>query len=354
MCRIVFLIISFTLSFYSHAQQNGTFTIEGQLGKILPHTAKILPIIPATTTGYSLSYQHTFQDNKTQKKFYIGVHLHHQDNHSQVLGNLWSLYIQSQWNLYRERLFFELSQGISYATNPYNPQTNYRNIAYGTSLMPSTALRLLYKQPISKYLQFRTTLSLYHHSNGLIKSPNTGTNTAAIGVGISYTPQLQSPTPFDLYTIERPRYFHSIYLATGMSEGHIARMGSKPFLHLGYCFNKNTTGGLWKIGSEVFLSKAIKDLTPYLAEAFPEKNRDPNADWKRVGVFLGYEKQIHHWAIDAKMGYYIYDHYKEQSNLYQKIGLKYYWNEKIAATLSLKTHFANADALEFGIQYDLL
>lgn len=354
MRQIVLLTIGLTLSLYGNAQPKELFIIEGQVGKILPHTAKILSILPNNTTAYALSYEHTFQDKQTKKNFEVGASFHYQNNHSRSLGNLWNLYLHTQWNLYRERLFFELGQGVSYATNPYHPQTNYKNIAYGTSLMPSTSLRFVYKQPIGNYLQLRTILALYHHSNGLMKAPNTGTNTASIGVGLSYLPKQTPPTLFDVYIIERPRYFHSIYLATGRNEGPIARMGSKPFLHLGYAFNKNTPIGLWKIGSELFLSKALKDLTPYIAEAFPEKNKDPNADWKRVGLFLGYEKQIHRWGIDAKMGYYIYDHYKEQGVFYQKMGLKYYWNKKIASTLSLKTHFENAEALELGIQYDLL
>ena len=39
-----------------------------------------------------------------------------------------------------------LAQGIAYATNPYDRDSNFRNLAYGTKFMPSTYLSLNYNK----------------------------------------------------------------------------------------------------------------------------------------------------------------------------------------------------------------
>ena len=45
----------------------------------------------------------------------------------------------------------------------------------------------------------------------------------------------------------------------------------------------------FQVGVEAFFSKALQEEIKYRSVAFPEEPSDPNADYKRVGAFLGYE-----------------------------------------------------------------
>ena len=50
---------------------------------------------------------------------------------------------------------------------------------------------------------------------------------------------------------------------------------------------------------------------------------------------------------------YVYKPYQPNDWLYTKIGFKYYFNENVFSSMILKTHYAVAEVLEFGIGYRL-
>ena len=54
-----------------------------------------------------------------------------------------------------------------------------------------------------------------------------------------------------------------------------------------------------------------------------------------------------------QLGVYVYKPYKPEEWLYTKIGLKYYFTDNIYGSMILKSHFATAEVLEFGIGYRL-
>ncbi|MEG1022726.1 MAG: acyloxyacyl hydrolase, partial [Myroides sp.] len=108
-----------------------------------------------------------------------------------------------------------------------------------------------------------------------------------------------------------------------------------------------------QVGAEVFLSNSLKELIPFLATSFPEEGMDKNTDWKRVGVFVGYEWYLNKLTAEGNIGYYVHDEYKKNGSLYQRLGLRYYVTPNVFGVMSLKTHFAKAEAFEVGVGYKL-
>jgi hypothetical protein len=100
---------------------------------------------------------------------------------------------------------------------------------------------------------------------------------------------------------------------------------------------------------EAFFSKALEEEIHYRSVAFPEMPSDPEADYKRVGGFLGYELFINNWSVVAQLGYYLYYPYDFEGRVYNRLGLKYYFSEKWFGTVSVKSHIATAESVEFGI-----
>jgi hypothetical protein len=83
--------------------------------------------------------------------------------------------------------------------------------------------------------------------------------------------------------------------------------------------------------------------------AYPEASLDPNTDYKRVGVFIGHELFINRISLEAQVGYYVYQPFKKDIPVYDRVGIKYYVTDKIFAGFTIKTHMFLAEALEFGI-----
>ena len=86
---------------------------------------------------------------------------------------------------------------------------------------------------------------------------------------------------------------------------------------------------------------------------FLKEDNTKNYDFKRAGVFIGYELQINKLAPFVNLGYYYYNPSSFGDTLYNRIGLKRYFGKKeeIYGLLSVKSHAAKAEALEFGIGY---
>ena len=74
-----------------------------------------------------------------------------------------------------------------------------------------------------------------------------------------------------------------------------------------------------------------------------------NEDYRRIGIFAGHELFINKLSLLTQLGYYVYYPYDFEGRTYFRIGLKRYFGEKLFGALTLKSHGAKAEAVEFGI-----
>ena len=87
----------------------------------------------------------------------------------------------------------------------------------------------------------------------------------------------------------------------------------------------------------------------YQSLAFPELEVSADDDYKRVGVFVGHELFINQMSVISQLGYYVYYPFDFEGRVYNRIGLKRYFGDNIFAAITLKSHGAKAEAVEFGI-----
>lgn len=360
--RSVFKHFFFAILFFTstvRAQNFDDWFVEGNYytGSIIPHSQQISHLITAKPEGFLLSFNRKTVGDKPWESFYnfpdYGFTLHYQNNHNPELGNLYGAFAHLNFYFFNRNLQLRVAQGIAYATNPYDRETNFRNVAYGTKFMPSTYLALNFnKQNLWNGLGFQAGLVFLHHSNATLKTPNTSTNTLGLQIGLNYSFNHQEPNRRFSSQVDNfdTRIKYVVSFKSGINEGHIFGMGQKPFYHFNVYAEKrlNRTGSI-QLGSELFLSETIKEIIPILANSFPESNISAETDYKRIGVFAGYEMYINKLSLEGQMGVYVYDQYKQNGSLYQRLGMKYNVTERIFGSMSLKTHFAKAEALEFGI-----
>ena len=104
-----------------------------------------------------------------------------------------------------------------------------------------------------------------------------------------------------------------------------------------------------QLGSELFLTTSNKEYINFQSIAYPENHIDSNTDYKRVGIFIGHELFINRISLETQLGYYIYQPFKSEQPIYDRLGMKYYITNKFFTGVSVKTHGFLAEAMEFVI-----
>ncbi|WP_339610239.1 acyloxyacyl hydrolase [uncultured Planktosalinus sp.] len=328
-------------------------------GTILEHNPEIGHLITDHPEGMVVQYNiKSFGLKEWERRHNYpdwGLTFSYQDMKNQYLGELYGLYSHISWYFLKRNLRLSVSQGIAYATNPYHPDDNYLNNAFGSDFLSATILKLnYYEEHLWNGFGFQTGISLFHYSNGNYTAPNTSTNTFALNVGVNYNFNLESLPEFIPY--KREKYSEPIKMnflvRFGVNESDVIGLGKAPFIIISTFADKRLSkSSSVYAGAELFLSYFLRDLIEYRSIAYPEFNISGNEDFKRVGVFAGYQLRINKLAPFVNAGYYIYYPYDFEGRIYNRLGLKRYFGKKeqLFGIVSVKAHAAKAEALELGL-----
>lgn len=73
----------------------------------------------------------------------------------------------------------------------------------------------------------------------------------------------------------------------------------------------------------------------------------------RPGFHVGHQLEFGHLSFINQMGVYLYAKDKSDGPVYLRTALRYKLSNKAIVNLALKTHWAKADFVEFGLGYKL-
>lgn len=344
------------LAFSQNNQQSSYIDVNYFKGNIALHNDDILHLITGHPEGVILSWnKKTFGENDWEQRFNYpdyGVSFAYQNLKNDVLGNNYSLYAHYNFYFFKRNLMFRIGQGLAFTTNPYDKIKNHKNIAFGTKFMSSTYAMLNYKKErIFDKFGLQAGLSLIHYSNANVKAPNTSINSITLNVGVVYDLNGEEEYISDLtdekYT-EPIKY--NLVFRSGINESDVVGSGQFPFYILSaYADKRINHKSAIQLGADVFFSNFLKEYIHYRHVAFPEDGEDGKADYKRVGIFAGHELFVNKMSLLTQLGYYIYYPYDFEGRSYFRVGLKRYFGDKWFGALTLKSHGAKAEAVEFGI-----
>ena len=194
---------------------------------------------------------------------------------------------------------------------------------------------------------------LIHYSNANFRAPNTSTNTFAFTIGANYsfnsekTPEYIPSSEVKSYK-EKIKY--NLVFRTGRNESDVIGVGQFPFYIISaYADKRLNRKSAIQFGADVFFSMFLEELIYYYSVAFPEFDVSGDDDWKRAGIFVGHELFINKISLVTQLGYYVYYPYDFEGRFYNRVGLKRYFGDKIFGAITLKSHGAKAEAVEFGI-----
>lgn len=346
---------------FAQEQESATFSsidVNYFKGNIALHNDDILHLITGHPEGIIVSWnKKTFGKNTWEQRYNYpdyGVSFSYQNLKNEVLGNNYALYGHYNFYFFNRNLMVRIGQGLAYTTNPYDKETNFKNIAFGSKIMSSTYVMINYKKErVFDNFGVQAGFSLIHYSNANVRAPNTSINSLTINAGVTYNfddedPEYQYDLSDDNKFTEPIKY--NLVFRSGINESDVVGSGKFPFYILSaYADKRLNHKSAIQFGVDAFASNFLKELIYYKTVAFPEENVDADADYKRLGLFVGHELFINKLSIVTQLGYYVYYPFDFEGRVYQRIGLKRYFGDQWFATITLKSHAAKAEAVEFGI-----
>ncbi|WP_291962401.1 acyloxyacyl hydrolase [Maribacter sp.] len=354
---IVMLSVSFCFAQEGTEKKKYTLDANQFYGSIILHNPDISHLITSHPAGVILSYNRKTYGEEEWEELYnypdLGYSFIYQNANNSTLGDNYGLYAHYNFYFFRRNMQLRVGQGIAYATNPYDKETNFRNNAYGSDFLSSTYLMLNYhKENIIKGLGFKAGVSVIHYSNANFRAPNTSTNTLAFNAGFVY--DLDGGTEIDYVHREKEKLTeplrYNFALRAGLNESDVIDSGQYGFVVLSaYADKRVGRKSALQVGTDVYFSNFLKELIRYQSIAFPENDVDADDDYKRVGVFAGHELFINEMSVISQFGYYVYYPFDFEGRTYLRVGLKRYFGDKVFGAVTLKSHGAKAEAVEFGI-----
>lgn len=363
MRQLYYFLLLFPFIAFPQDESEGKYSIDAAYfyGNIVPHSKSIYHLITAHPEGIIVSFNRkTFGNEEWQSAYNYpdyGASFHYQDMKNEALGEMYSLYGHYNFYFLKRNVMFRTGVGMAYNTSPYNRETNFRNNAYGLSYMPSVYFMLNYQKPdIWQGLGLQAGLTFIHYSNGSLKAPNTSTNTFALSAGINYTFSKAEDNKYmvrqydSIVNYKKEGVKYNIAFRGGVCESDVIGTGQYPYYAASFYADKRLgRKSAIQLGADFFWATYLKEFIAFKSNSFPEEGLDPDTDYKKAGVFIGHELFINKLSVEVQAGLYVYSPYKAVGSHYQRVGMKYYLHEKVFSSVTLKSHGANAEIIEFGL-----
>ena len=353
----VFFCLCVSIMFSQEKHTRSSFDINYFKGNIALHNDGILHLITGHPEGFIAAWnKKTFGEHPWEQRFNYpdyGFSFSYQDLKTNELGHNFGVYGHYNFYFFKRNLMFRIGQGLALTTNPYDRVTNFRNNAFGSRIMSSTFVMLNYKKErlLDKF-GIQAGLAMVHYSNANVKAPNTSINSITFNIGVNYN---IDETDEDYIADLSDEKFtqpikYNVVFRSGINESDIVGSGRFPFYIVSaYADKRINHKSAFHAGTDIFFSNFLKELILYNSVAFPNSNIDSDTDYKRVGIFAGHELFVNSLSIVTQFGYYAYYPFDFEGRTYLRIGLKRYFGEKWFAAVTLKSHAAKAEAVEFGI-----
>lgn len=359
---VIFFSIKITAQNTFKKKDSSIISMETKLhyGFIMPHHKYIQYLSTGHFTAFELNVGKQTNGRKKWHQLYnypyIGLSFWTANMaNPEVLGSVYTLYPYLNFNLVDHRKLdfnFRFGTGIAYITKKFEPFDNYKNLLIGTNL--NVAISLLYelKWAIQQHIQLSTGVGMTHFSNGALKMPNLGINIPTVNVGVAYL--LNTNKPFfvpteSLCNKDTTKFEIQSIVSGGIKEIYPA-CGDK----FGVFSWSNSLIKTWslkrKIGVGIDLFWEFSNIRSLKRQGIEVKHA---YEVIKPGVHILHQLRFSRLSLVTQLGFYIYAKDKSDGPVYDRLALQYKLNNNILLNVALKTHFAKADYVEWGIGYSI-
>ena len=359
--RLIFLFFILGLTGASIAQTNFEHAIEyrQKLGFLAAHRGVMAHMPKNPAWAGELSYVLRSRGHKAYQRAYNyptfgGTLFYGQVGNQEILGNYLGAYGYTELPMisFRNyRMDFKFGLGLGYNNHPYDPIKNPLNVAISTRIngLMCLAIKSTYQY---KKNAFNIGLDITHFSNAAWKVPNFGINMPFVSIGYARTIIPVDKMKFDPYEGEARipmnlAYKRWYYSVTAILSGkQMMPIGGRRYpvyaLNLSGKHFFGHKAGL-ELALDLISKQAIMDYQPYISKS--------QLDILQVGAYAAYLVPLDRFHFVFGMGAYLRDKFSPEDPMYHRIGARYYLKNGLLLNLTLKTHWARADYLEYGIGY---
>lgn len=346
---ILFLVLLIGKSFIAQENDLG-LGIKYKHGFLIAHRP-IMNHLPESNTNSIEAF--AFVQTKGKKNWHKAFNypqvgaalLYTSAGNNEVLGKYFGFYPFLQFNLLKttkNKLNFKIGSGLGYGTKVYDILTNPKNVAISSHFNALINFTLAYQYKVKKN-EFSFGMEMTHFSNGSSKLPNLGLNLPSLS--ISYARKMTESDIVKEKAAEIDHAWKYSVIAIASSKDSYPS-GQEKFLVTALSLNaqkafSHAVG--YEAGLDFIYSPSIQKYKPVIPKS-PES-------MMQIGLYNSYFLTLEHLQIHVGMGVYLRDEYLANDYFYHRFGFKYSFNNGLLLNLTLKSNWAKADYLEYGIGY---
>lgn len=336
-------------------------------GTIFPHRKFMRHLVTGHSTFAMISLSKQLYGNKPWERIYNyptkGIAFHYINlGNPEQLGNAYGIYPYISFPCIRSKNYtfsYRWGTGAGFIEKPFNREDNYKNNAVSTKINFLLSVILESRWEIHNRLSLTADFGFTHMSNGDVKLPNLGINIADFGLGVSYNIAQKG---FDRKDREKEFVFRKDTLPEpdkGLAYTFIAAFGVKEITpvdvrtYLVYTIYSNFTKPVGKrrrlgLGIDIFYDGSnIVLYNNNKTNTFSDKE----IEFIKSGIHFSHELVIGKFLAVTEIGVYINNKYKGDGPIYHRVALRHYIYKNILFNFSIKSHWANADYIEWGLGY---
>jgi hypothetical protein len=238
--------------------------------------------------------------------------------------------------------------GLSYNFNPYDEVENPGNIFVGSYRNCYVNLALLLNYNFAPKWVTSVSLGFKHFSNGSFQQPNYGINLVPVSIGVSYKPTAIKPFEGErsVPTFIRHNQFNFAFIAGSKNY----EIGEPNYFKAAIAIN-------W-LRALNYKYRAGLGLDVYYSAAYGERNDTVStfSNSMSYAVVGSWE-----WALTKKLyvpvAFAVYLKHSEANGetqgFYERVGMRYRFNNNIFAGVTIKAHKGVADIFEWTVGYTI-
>ncbi|PLX23421.1 MAG: hypothetical protein C0597_01055 [Marinilabiliales bacterium] len=247
----------------------------------------------------------------------------------------------------KANLSWQIAFGASYISDHFDIDENPQNLAIGSNLNIYVDFSLQSRIPLSKQFSLMNSVRFTHVSNGKVKSPNKGLNILSGSLGIYYQfKETPERVILETQTIPNKNEYLVVYAGAIKSKTRY-EPGYYYASSLVFDFNRNYSfKGRWGAGVDIFFDETNDQFSDNT-----EKANIVNSELYQIGLHAGHDLVMGQLSLVFNVGAYIYAPVYVDAPIYSRVGLRYRIKDKFIINYTLKSHWAMASYIEWGIGY---
>ena len=240
--------------------------------------------------------------------------------------------------------------GVGFNLKPYDPENNPINQYIGSKVNAFVHVGFQARYQLNSRMDLESSIGLKHFSNGSSKKPNSGINLIPFSLGVKY--RLGALQEIPERRIEVPkkerRDFWNLMVYTGVKNYDI---GEPTYFRGGLGFNY--------LIEPAYKYRLGLGLDLFYAQGLASRNREIPLTFKNqtsLALVASWEWQLtERLYVPIGFGAYLYRnvHNQEITWFYERIGVRYRFDQNLFAGMQIKAHKAKADFFEFTFGYTL-